>query len=55
MVSDKNFELIDNKDDYCYLRLRKDSDNVYSIEIQHPLSPIQAFGIILTRFDAQIK
>ena len=53
--SEKNFELIDSEDDFCYLKMRKDSDNIFSIEIQHPLSPLQAFGIILTRFDAQIK
>ena len=55
MDSDKNFDLIDKEDDFSFLKLRKESNNIFSIEIQHPLTPLQAFAIILTRFDAQMK
>lgn len=33
----------------------KTSENMFEILIQHPLSPIQAFAIALTRFDAELK
>lgn len=45
----------EDDDDYHYLKLSKESDNIFSIEIQHPMSPLQAFGVVLTRFDAQLK
>jgi hypothetical protein len=32
--------------------MKKVSDNMFEVEIQHPLSPFQAFAIALTRFDA---
>lgn len=28
---------------------------MFEVEIQHPLSPLQAFAISLTRFDAELK
>ena len=49
----KNFVLYNKKDkNYEFLRLRKESDNFFELFIQHPLSPLQAFAIALTRFDA---
>ena len=42
-------------DSYLYLKMEKESDTVFDVEIQHPLTPLQAMAIILTRFDAQLK
>lgn len=35
--------------------MSKVSDHMFEVEIQHPLSPLQAFAISLTRFDAELK
>jgi hypothetical protein len=53
-LSSKNF-LIADDDGYRYLEMKKESDNVFELIIQHPLSPIQAMAIALTRFDVQLK
>lgn len=54
--STKNFVLADEDDEeYRYLELKKESDNVFELTIQHPLSPLQAMAIAMTRFDAQLK
>jgi hypothetical protein len=55
-TSSKDFVLADEDDpDYRYLELRKESDNVFELTIQHPLSPLQAMAIAMTRFDAQLQ
>lgn len=52
----KNFILVDEDDnEYEYLKMRKLSDNMFEMMIQHPLTPLQAFAIGLTRFDAELK
>lgn len=54
--SSKNYQLYDEEDkDYQYLKMNKVSDHMFEVEIQHPLSPLQAFAISLTRFDAELK
>lgn len=54
--SQKNFILVDEEDDdYLYLKVEKSSQNIFDVEIQHPLTPMQAMAIIMTRFDAQLK
>ena len=54
--SSKNFALADDEDkEYKYLEMRKESENVFHLTIQHPLSPLQAMAIAMTRFDAQLK
>ncbi len=54
--STKNYLLFDKDDkDYQYLKMSKVSDHMFEVEIQHPLSPLQAFAISLTRFDAELK
>lgn len=51
--SSKNYQLFDDEDkEYQYLKMNKVSDHMFEVEIQHPLSPLQAFAISLTRFDA---
>jgi len=37
---------------YRYLEMKKESDNAFELTIQHPLSPLQAMAIAMTRFDA---
>ena len=54
--STKNFALADqDEEDYKYLELTKESDNIFEMTIQHPLSPLQAMAIAMTRFDVQLK
>lgn len=54
--STKNFVLADEGDEeYRYLEMRKESDNVFELTIQHPLSPLQAMAVAMTRFDAELK
>lgn len=54
--STKNYILYDDEDkDYQYLKMKKVSDHMFEIQIQHPLSPLQAFAICLTRFDAELQ
>jgi hypothetical protein len=54
--STKNFVLADEDDpDYRYLEMKKESDNVFELTIQHPLSPLQAMAIAMSRFDAQLN
>jgi hypothetical protein len=38
--STKNFILFDDEDDYEYLKLEKESDNMFDLYIQHPISPL---------------
>lgn len=55
-LSTKNYALYDQQDkQYEYLKMNKVSDMMFEVEIQHPLSPLQAFAISLTRFDAELK
>jgi len=35
--------------------MKKESDNVFDLVIQHPLSPLQAMAIAMTRFDVQLN
>jgi hypothetical protein len=35
--------------------MSKKSDNMFELIIQHPLSPLQAMAIAMTRFDAQLN
>jgi hypothetical protein len=54
--STKNCVLADEDDpDYRYLEMRKESDDVFELTVQHPLSPLQAMAIAMSRFDAQLK
>jgi len=54
--STKNFVLADEDDpDYRYLEMKKESDNMFELTVQHPLSPLQAMAIAMTRFDAQLN
>lgn len=54
--STKNFVLANEGDEeYRYLEMRKESDNVFELTIQHPLSPLQAMAVAMTRFDAELK
>lgn len=55
-MSVKNFVLFDRDDsDYEYLRFEKESDHFFSLMIQHPLSPLEAFTVVLSRFDAELS
>ena len=48
--------MIDEEDnDYNYIGFEKKSADLFHITIQHPLTPLQGFAFILTRFDAQLK
>lgn len=52
----KSVSIIDKEDeDYEYISLHKVSKDMFHLQIQHPLTPLQAFAFILTRFDAQLK
>ena len=53
--SEKNFVLNDNDDDYQFMKLAKQSENIFQMDIQHPLSPLHAMAIAMTRFDVQLK
>ena len=54
--STKNFVMADEEDeDYRYLQMKKESDNIFELTIQHPMSPLQAMAIAMTRFDVQLK
>lgn len=54
--STKNFVMADEDDpDYRYLEMKKQNDDVFELTIQHPLSPLQAMALAMTRFDVQLK
>lgn len=48
--------LVDEDDDeYEYLKFEKISKDLFHLKMQHPLTPLQAFSFVLTRFDAQLQ
>lgn len=48
--------IIDKEDEeYEYISMDKISKDMFHVQIQHPLTPLQAFAFVLTRFDAQLK
>lgn len=55
-TSSKNCVIADENDpDYRFFQLKKESDDVFRLTVQHPYSPLQAMAIAMTRFDAQLK
>lgn len=54
--SSKNFVIADEDDEeYKYLEMRKESDDVFHLTIRYPFSPLQAMALAMTRFDVQLK
>jgi len=35
--------------------MKKQGDNMFELTIRHPLSPLQAMAIAMTRFDAELN
>ncbi|KAJ3333980.1 hypothetical protein HDU76_000112 [Blyttiomyces sp. JEL0837] len=49
-ASVKNFQIVhDNDLDYIIMQFGRVSDDTFTLDFKYPLSPIQAFGIALTR------
>ncbi|KAI9502413.1 tubby C-terminal-like domain-containing protein [Coemansia spiralis] len=47
--SSKNFQLINLDDDeYVVVQFGKVGDDTYSLDFRFPMSPVMAFGIVLT-------
>lgn len=40
--------------DYIVLQFGRVSGDTFTLDLQYPLSPIQAFGIALSSFDAKL-
>ncbi|KAJ3108004.1 hypothetical protein HDU97_002584 [Phlyctochytrium planicorne] len=54
-ASVKNFQIVhDNDLDYIIMQFGRVSDDTFTLDFQYPLSPVQAFGIALTSFDAKL-
>ncbi|KAI8899415.1 tubby C-terminal-like domain-containing protein [Globomyces pollinis-pini] len=55
MASVKNFQIIHEDDlDYIALQFGRVNDETFTVDIRYPFSLFQAFGIVLTSFDAKI-
>ncbi|CAD8166311.1 unnamed protein product [Paramecium octaurelia] len=51
----KNFQLIvDNKEDNILLQFGRVGDDLFNLDFQYPITPLQAFQIALTSFDYKI-
>jgi tubby-related protein 1 len=40
--------------DYIVLQFGRIGDDVFTLDLQYPLCPVQAFGIALSSFDAKL-
>jgi tubby-related protein 1 len=44
----------DNDVEYIVLQFGRVTGDEFSLDVRYPLSPVQAFGIALTSFDAKL-
>jgi hypothetical protein len=52
VASIKNFQLIDALDGVVLLQFGRSGEDSFILDVIHPFTPIEAFGIALTVFDA---
>ncbi|ORZ33683.1 tubby C-terminal-like domain-containing protein [Catenaria anguillulae PL171] len=55
VASVKNFQVVHAHDlDYIIMQFGRADEGTFSMDAQYPLSPVQAFGICLSSFDAKL-
>lgn len=55
LASVKNFQIVHDQDlDYIILQFGRISEDTFTIDFQYPMTPLQAFGIALSSFDAKL-
>jgi tubby-related protein 1 len=55
MASVKNFQLVTPEDqEAVLLQFGRTGKDVFSMDLAWPLSPLQAFGIVLSSFDSKL-
>ncbi|KAL1918023.1 uncharacterized protein VTP21DRAFT_3289 [Calcarisporiella thermophila] len=55
LASVKNFQIVhDNDPDYIIMQFGRIDDDLFNMDFQYPLSPLQAFAIALSSFDGKL-
>lgn len=54
-ASVKNFQLVNQSDpDVVYLQFGRSGKDSFTMDVRHPLSIVQAFGVVLSSFDYKL-